>query len=101
MSPPFFVSGSFLLHPSAWVIYSPLVPTVLVIDGVRFVVYPNDHRPPHIHVVGPGWQVIVVLGSGEWREAQCTARQASWARRHVMLHEAPLRAAWESLHGEV
>lgn len=30
------------------------MPTVDVIDGLRVVVYPNDHRPAHVHVIGKG-----------------------------------------------
>lgn len=30
------------------------MPTVLpTIDGWRVVIFPNDHRPPHVHVIGP------------------------------------------------
>lgn len=29
------------------------MPTLLIINGWRVVIYPNDHRPPHVHVVGP------------------------------------------------
>ena len=28
---------------------------------LRLVVYPNDHPPPHCHVVGPGWEIRVEL----------------------------------------
>jgi len=30
------------------------VPTVLRIGNLRVVIYPNDHRPAHVHVIGPG-----------------------------------------------
>ena len=30
------------------------MPTVLRVGGLRVVVYPNDHRPPHVHVIGSG-----------------------------------------------
>ena len=26
------------------------MPTVFIAHGVRYVVYPNDHAPPHVHV---------------------------------------------------
>lgn len=28
------------------------MPTVYRINGLRVVVYPNDHRPAHVHVLG-------------------------------------------------
>jgi hypothetical protein len=39
-----------------------LVPTVLRLGGkVRVVVYPSDHRPAHVHVIGPGWELVFDL----------------------------------------
>ena len=37
------------------------MPTVLRIDGVRVVIYPNDHPPAHVHVLGPGWVLVINL----------------------------------------
>ena len=28
------------------------MPTVLRLGGLRVVIYPNDHSPPHVHVIG-------------------------------------------------
>lgn len=28
------------------------MPTVITIFGLRVVIYPNDHRPAHVHVIG-------------------------------------------------
>jgi len=37
------------------------MPTVLRIDGWRIVIYPNDHRPPHVHVLAAGnWAVYIL-----------------------------------------
>lgn len=44
------------------------MPTVLRVSGLRFVVYPNDHPPAHVHVIGPGWVVVVNLHGPEVRE---------------------------------
>jgi Domain of unknown function (DUF4160) len=30
------------------------MPTVHRFDGLRVVIYPNDHRPAHVHVKGAG-----------------------------------------------
>ena len=37
------------------------MPTVLRIDGLRVVVWPNDHRPAHVHVIGPNGEAIFNL----------------------------------------
>ncbi len=40
---------------------SVCVPTVLQIDGLRVVVYLNDHRPAHVHVVGAEGEAVFYL----------------------------------------
>jgi hypothetical protein len=37
------------------------MPTVLRFDGLRAVVYPNDHRPAHVHVIGRGREAVFSL----------------------------------------
>jgi hypothetical protein len=31
------------------------------VKSLRLVIYPNDHGPPHVHVLGPGWEMKVRL----------------------------------------
>ena len=37
------------------------MPTVLRLDGLRVVIYPNDHRPAHVHVVGSDAECVFDL----------------------------------------
>ena len=37
------------------------MPTALRVDGLRVVLYPNDHRPPHVHVLGAGTEAVFIL----------------------------------------
>ncbi len=30
------------------------MPSVSRINGLRVVIYPNDHKPAHVHVIGSG-----------------------------------------------
>jgi len=34
------------------------VPIVLRIGGLRVVIWPNDHRPAHVHVRGAGGEAV-------------------------------------------
>jgi hypothetical protein len=31
------------------------------VNALRLVIYPNDHGPPHVHVLDPGWELKVRL----------------------------------------
>lgn len=37
------------------------MPTILRFDGLRAVIYPNDHRPAHVHVIGADGEAVFVL----------------------------------------
>jgi hypothetical protein len=38
------------------------VPTVLGLHELRVVIYPNDHRPAHVHVIGSDHEAVFRLG---------------------------------------
>lgn len=77
------------------------MPTVLRVGGLRFVVYPNDHSPAHVHVLGPGWVVVVNLQGPEVREVvgPCTLRDARRVLDLVAAHRVALSDAWRRFHG--
>ena len=37
------------------------MPTVLRLDALRVAIYPNDHRPAHVHVIGAGYEAVFNL----------------------------------------
>lgn len=55
------------------------MPNVLTIFGLRIVIYPNDHRPAHVHVIGNGCEDVFNLhcpgGPPELRENYGFARK--------------------------
>ena len=37
------------------------MPTVFRFDGLRVVIYPNDHRPAHVHVKSAVGEAVFIL----------------------------------------
>lgn len=37
------------------------MPTLLRLGSLRVVIYPNDHRPAHVHVKGAGGEAVFLL----------------------------------------
>ncbi|MGA2591679.1 MAG: DUF4160 domain-containing protein [Bryobacteraceae bacterium] len=80
------------------------MPNVLRFDGLRVVVYPNDHRPAHVHVIGRGCEAVFDLncpaGPIEIRENYGFSRREI---RHMLTvlteHLKELCKAWEHIHG--
>lgn len=80
------------------------MPTVLRFAGLRVVIYFNDHRPAHVHVIGRGCEAVFDLhcpdGPPELRE------NYGFSRRDTAMTESNLTAslillclAWEEIHG--
>jgi hypothetical protein len=59
-------------------------------DGVRFVAYPQDHKPSHVHGFYAEAEVIVELREGSGREVVLAARndaiRPGGARRSDVKH---------------
>ena len=92
-------------NPSVWVIcYNHAVPTVLRLPGLRVVVYPNDHRPAHVHVIGNGHEAIYELnrpdGPVSLRENFGFAQhELTSIQKALSAHVQQLCKAWEGIHG--
>jgi hypothetical protein len=80
------------------------VPTVLRFDGLRVVIYPNDHRPAHVHVIGRGCEAVFYLnglaGPVEIRENYgFSRREIGHIERTLGNYLGALCRAWEKIHG--
>ncbi len=78
------------------------MPTVLRIGKFAFRLYPNDHAPPHVHVVTGESEAkirlhpsVVLLEVYDLKKAD-----AAEALRLAGQHQALLLDAWRKLHGE-
>jgi hypothetical protein len=80
------------------------MPAVLRFDGLRVVIYPNDHRPAHVHVIGRGCEAVFNLncaaGPAELRENYgFSSREISSIQTVLMEQREKLCRAWEEIHG--
>ncbi|HEY1932510.1 MAG TPA: DUF4160 domain-containing protein [Acetobacteraceae bacterium] len=63
------------------------------------MIYQNDHPPAHVHVLGPGWAVVVELHTLEVRQnLRASEIQARQVARIIAEHQEPLLHAWRQLH---
>ncbi|MEO8713715.1 MAG: DUF4160 domain-containing protein [Acetobacteraceae bacterium] len=66
---------------------------------MRVTIYPNDHPPAHVHVIGPGWVVVIDLIEVEVREViECDQRTVRRVLRLVTNHRVVLMDAWRRFH---
>jgi hypothetical protein len=80
------------------------MPTIWRIDALRVVIYPNDHRPEHVHVIGAGAEAVFELhcpdGPVTLRESYgCTTRQLRRLIDELTAALSTLCNAWSEIHG--
>lgn len=81
------------------------MPTILRFEGLRVVVYPNDHRPAHVHVIGRGCEAVFNPngreGPPELRENYgFSAQELSRIQAVLADHLVALCDEWRNIHGQ-
>jgi hypothetical protein len=79
------------------------MPTIMRFDGLRVVVYSNDHSPEHVHVIGADREAVFELhcpdGPVTLRESYgFTTRQLRRVMDQLNAELLELCSAWESIH---
>ncbi len=82
------------------------MPEVFRIDGLRVVIYFNDHRRAHVHVIGPGQEAVFALncpdGPPALRENYgFKRRDASRVAAALAANISMLCAKWSEIHDDV
>ena len=79
------------------------MPAILRIGGLRVVIYPNDHRPAHVHVIGDGEAVFALNcpdGPLEQRESYGFSRSnVASIKADFAGYLATLCSEWRDIHG--
>jgi len=80
------------------------MPTALRFGKIRVVVYPNDHRPAHVHLIGPGSEAVFNLqcptGPAELRDSMGFATQElNWYAACLQARLPMLCETWTTIHG--
>ena len=71
------------------------MPTIVRDNGFSFVIYPNDHLPPHVHVkLRDGRECRIDLRSGDFMDA-APVGMTSNIRKSCFENVEEIWAAWE------
>jgi len=80
------------------------MPTILFVNGFRFIIWPADHGPPHVHAFKGDGEAKVSIGDKAHAPAfvtiyGLTKREAKFIWTAVAEHQEALLDAWERIHG--
>jgi hypothetical protein len=82
------------------------VPTVLRIAGLRVTIYPNDHPPPHVHIIGAKGEAVFFLncpnGPTELRESfGFNGPEIRAMAAGLLAHISALCTEWGTIRGNL
>ncbi len=83
------------------------MPNLFRVGNFRLAIFPNDHEPPHVHAIGPDWEIKVALGNGEEIKPRLLEIKFGDPKRPdlrkallaVDRHASQLWSTWRELHG--
>lgn len=81
------------------------MPTIFCVNSVRIVVYANDHRPAHVHLIGRGMEAVMNLncpdGPPELRENYgFLSKTLSELKIQIEAVLTDLCNKWDDIHGD-
>jgi Domain of unknown function (DUF4160) len=74
------------------------MPTIQRFGSVSVRMYADDHRPPHFHIVGPDFQVLVRLSDLTVIAGEARANQMAEAMVWAHAHREELALKWAELN---
>ena len=80
------------------------MPTIFRVGGLRIVIFPNDHRPAHVHVIGADGEARIAIGSATRRPAllendRLSRRSIALALVAIDENHQLLQSKWDEIHG--
>lgn len=81
------------------------MPTVLKIGSLRVVIYPNDHRPAHVHIIGNGFEAVFHLHCPDgipelWENFGFSRPVLNRVQPQLKSNQALLCEKWREIHGQ-
>lgn len=80
------------------------MPTILRFAGLRVVIYSNDHRPAHVHVIGDGCEAVFEMNC----EGGAIFLRENYGFKLIRLrrikkflqeHRSDICSRWKRIHG--
>jgi hypothetical protein len=74
------------------------MPTLARFANFEIDMYFEDHNPPHVHVVGRDFEILIAIGDGATVVGDAPARVRRTALRWIADNRAKLLEKWEAYH---
>jgi len=73
------------------------MPIIAIIAGVRLVIYPKDHLPPHLYALYSGHEAMISIATGEVLEGKLPLPKLREIRTWLMAHQDQVSYIWREI----
>ncbi|GMU21210.1 MAG: hypothetical protein AMXMBFR13_13030 [Phycisphaerae bacterium] len=73
------------------------MPEISRFYGIRIIMYPNDHLPPHFHAIYAEDQAVIGIDPLDVRDTSLPPRALSLVLEWARTHQQELAANWSRL----
>lgn len=73
------------------------MPTIAVVLGVRIMIYPKDHLPPHLHAIFAEEEAMISIVTGDVLEGALPRAKLSAVQEWLMRHREQVACVWQEI----
>jgi hypothetical protein len=70
------------------------VPTIAIVDGVKIMIFANDHAPPHIHAKHAEFEALISIATGDMLEGSLPPSKLRAVREWFAPRQPHLAHLW-------
>jgi hypothetical protein len=73
------------------------MPTIAIVAGVRIIIYPKDHLPPHLHAKFAEYEAMISIVTGDVLEGSLPRSKLKAVKDWLSAHRDQVAYVWREI----
>ena len=73
------------------------MPTTALVAGVRIIIYPKDHLPPHLHAILAEHEAMISIVTGDVLEGSLPRAKLRAVQKWLEAHREEVAFVWQEI----
>jgi hypothetical protein len=73
------------------------MPTIALVAGVRIIIYPKDHLPPHLHAILAEHEAMISIVTGDLLEGSLPRAKLRVVQKWLEAHREEVAFVWQEI----
>lgn len=76
------------------------MPTIALVSGVRIIIYPKDHLPPHLHAKLAEHEAMISIVTGDLLEGSLPRAKLRAVQEWLAAHREEVAFVWQEIRAK-